>query len=296
MHRLRTRAVLLLLVSLLLLSSCSLDSVAKFASQSSQALAQGPAILKDIEGSCIRGEQSKAKDPYYGLDQSALAAKVQADAAKACKAYTDETPSLLVASKTLTDYFTAISQLAGTGKTSTGKNADQDKQAAQNAAKTRKSITLMQSVGKIIGLIGKMASEGYRAEHLQKDLNSVSSDVETVLAALGTVGSVDYNTVLTVEQQEYERQFNDLGLLTASDPSTNIIRVLAKSDEITEARLIAAKHAAATAYGEAINQIIGGHKALLAHTGKLDAKDVPVLIQPYTDSLSQIVQKLIPLF
>jgi hypothetical protein len=294
MYRLRAYAVVLLLVSLLLLGSCSLDAVAKFASQSSQALAKGPAILKDIEASCIRGELSKRK--YYGLAEKELAAKVQADAAKACASFTDDTPGMLVASKTLTDYFTAMSQLASTGKTSTGKNADSDKQAAQSAAKTPKSITLMQSVGKIIGLVGKMAAEGYRAEHLQKDLKSVSSDVEAVLTALEQFGKDDYNTVLTVEQQEYERQFEDLGLLTAGDPTTKIIRGLAKSDESTEARLIAAKHAAADAYGRAIQQIIDGHKALVGHPGKLDAKDVPILIQPYTDSLSQIVQSLIPLF
>jgi len=292
---LRTCAVVVLLVSVLPLSSCSLDAVAKFASQSGQALAKGPGILKDIEASCIRGEVSKANSPYYGLAQADQAAQVQADAAKACEVYTDETPSMLVASKTLTDYFTAISQLATTGKTSTGKNTESDK-AAQSAAKTPKSITLMQSVGKIIDLIGKMAAEGYRTEHLQKDLNSVSPDVENVLTALEEFGSVDYNTVLTVEQQEYERQLHDLELLPTNDSSTKIIRVLAKDDESNTARLIAAKHATATAYGDAIKQIIAGHAALLKHPGKLNAKDVPTLIQPYTDSLSQIVQKLIPLF
>lgn len=295
MYRLRTRAVCLLLVSLLLLSSCSLDAVGKFANQSSQALAQGPALLKDIAASCIRRELIKAKVPYYGLDQPDKAAKTYADAAKNCEEFTNDLPAMLVASKTLTDYFTAISQLATTGKTSKGKNTQSDKQDAQNAAKTPKSITLIQSVGKIIDLIGKVAAEGYRTEHLQKDLNSVSSDVDAVLGALGNFGSVDYNSVLTVEQQEYERQFNNLGTLPAND-STTIIGVLAKDDESNEARLIAAKHAAATAYGDAIKQIIAGHKALLQHQGKLDAKDVPSLIQPYTDSLSQIVQKLTPLF
>ena len=296
MSRLRTFAVVLLLAPLLLLCSCSLDAVAKFASQSSQALAQGPAILKDIEASCIRGELSKTKDPYYGLDQPGPAAKVQADAAKACQTYTDETPSMLAASKALTDYFTAISQLATTGKSSTGKNADSDKQAAQSTAKTPASITLIQSVGKIIDLVGKISAEGYRTEHLQKDLTTVSPDVDAVLAALKQFGSTNYDTVLTVEQQEYERRFNDLGLLPGTDASTKIIQVLAKDDESTAARLIAAKHAEAAAYGKAIDQIISGHKALLAHQGKLDAKDVPGLIQPYTDSLSQIAQKLIPLF
>lgn len=284
MPRLRTCAVVLLIVSLLFLSSCSsLDAVAKFASQSSQALAQGPAIFNDIGASCIRAQLSQAKS--------------EADAAAACAEFTDQTPAMLAASKTLVDYFTAISQLASTGKTSKGKSTDSDKQGAKKAAaKGTASGALMKSVGSIITLIGKVAAEGYRVEHLQKDLKSVAGDVDIVLDALGKIGDQDYNQVLTNEQQVYARQFQDLELLPAGDTSTKIIRALVMDNERQEARLLAAKQAAAKAYGQAIQAIKDGHDKLLQHPGKLDAKDVPALIQPYTDDLSQIGQSFLKLF
>jgi hypothetical protein len=285
MHRLRTCAVVLLIVSLLLLSSCSsLDAVANFATQSSQALAQGPAIFNDIGASCIRAQLIQGKS--------------DADAATACAEFTDQTPAMLAASKTLVDYFTAISQLASTGKTASSKqkSADDQKAATKAAAKAPASGTLMKSVGSIITLIGKLAAEGYRVEHLQKDLNSVSGDVDAVLDALGKIGDQDYSRVLAIEQQVYNRQFEDLGLLPAGDPSTKIIRVLVVDNESKEARLLAAKQAAAKAYGEAIQKIKDGHNKLLQHPGKLDAKDVPALIQPYTDDLSQIGKSLLTLF
>jgi hypothetical protein len=297
MDRLRAYVFLLLFASLLLLSSCSLDAVAKFANQSSQALAQGPGILKDVEGSCIRRQMSLGQTPYYGLDQPDLAAKVQADAAKSCAVFTDETPDLLAASKALTDYFTAISQLASTGKTSAGNGS----KPPAGTGKTPESQTLLKATGSIISVIGKMASEAYRAKHLDEDLKKVAPDVDAVLVALKTVGDDAYNGLLTTEQQAYERQFNlslqDLGTPSPNDsPQLKLVRVLAKDDESTQARLIAAKHAAAKAYGEAIDKILAGHKALLGHSGKLDAKDVPGLIQPYTDDLSKLVQSLSQIF
>jgi hypothetical protein len=299
MRRLRVFAVLLLFGSLLLLSSCSLDAVAKFANQSSQALAQGPAILKDIEASCIRRQLSQ--QPYYGLDQAELAAQAQANAATSCATFSNSTPALLVASKTLTDYFTAISQLASTGKTSAGKNADSDKQAASKAARTPESQTLMKSAGSIIDVIGKLASEAYRDKHLQADLKKVAPDVDAVLKALKTAGDDDYNRTLDSEQLTYERQFSvslqDLGAPGAGDPpQVKLIRILAKNNESSQAEIIAAKHAAAKAYGDAVDKIISGHDALLAHSGKLDAKDVPSLIQPYTDEVSKLVPLISKVF
>lgn len=288
----------LLLASLFSLSSCSLTAVGEFANQSSQALAQGPAILKDVEASCIRRQMTLGQAQYYGLDQPDSAAKAQADAAKNCEAFTSKTPDLLAASKAVTDYFSALSQLASAGKSSAGKDSGG---ADAKTAKTPESQTLLKATGNIVEAVGKLAAEGYRAKHLEKDLTSVAPDVDAVLKALKAVGDVDYNRLLINEQQAYEEQFNvplqELGAPAAKDsPQLKLLRVLAKDDESTQERLIAAKHAAANAYGDAIDKILAGHKALLAHQGKLDAKDVPGLVQPFTDDLSKIVQSLTQIF
>jgi hypothetical protein len=159
----------------------------------------------------------------------------------------------------------------------------------------------MKSAGTIIDAIGRMATEGYRQKHLEKDLQGVAKDVDALLAELKKDADVRYVGLLTAEQRAYERQFSvalqDLGAPTSNDPSQlQLIRTLARDDESAQARLIAAKRSAAMSYGKAIDTILSGHRALLDHRGKLDAKDVSGMIQPYTDSLSKLVQPLWQLF
>ncbi len=286
----------LLLCFLLLLNACSFDAVGQFASQSSQALAQGPAILKDIEGSCVRKELSESS--YFGLDQPDQAAAATAKATAACAQFADETHSLLAASKALTDYFTAISELAAGGKTDAGKDASQDKATASKAAKTPHADAIMKQVGGILDVLGKMATAGYRDKRLQADLKSVAPDVEAVLGALKMAGSDSYTRVLIIEQRTYERRFNVLlqDLPSSGDAQVKLLRVLARDNLSEQARVIAAKEAAAKAYGEAIDKILAGYKTLVSQQGKLDAKDMVGVMQPYTSSLMKLSQSLMQLF
>jgi hypothetical protein len=289
MRRLRTCTAVFLLASLLVLSACyNFDAVAKFASQSSQALAQGPPILQDVAASCERRHMSE--QAYHGLDQPQQAKAAQDEAAQACSAFTTDTPAWLIASKTVTDYFTAISQLASTGATSKGADSKQQQQAAKEAGKTDKSAALMKSSISILKVLGDMATAGYRNKHLKQDIDKVSPDVESVLTALQVEVHDVYNGRLTEEQQTYERRFN------VNPPTDPVVQSLVSDDLSTQARVIATKRAAAKAYEDAIANVLSGYKKLVEHQGSLDAKDLAVELQGYTDSLSKITQSLLPLF
>ena len=178
--------------------------------------------MKDVEASCIRRQMTLGQAQYYGLDQPDSAAKTQADAAKNCEAFTSKTPDLLAASKAVTDYFSALSQLASAGKASAGKDGAGADAKTAKTAKTPESQTLLKATSSIVDEVGKLAAEGYRAKHLEKDLTSVAPDVDAVLNALKAVGDGDYNRVLTTEQQAYEMQFN-LPLQNLGPPTQRMI-------------------------------------------------------------------------
>jgi len=293
----------LFVVGMLLQSSCSFEAVAQFSDKSSQALTQGEPILKDIEQSCIRREMDQK--PYYGPEEKDRADRDLKEASAACSKDFQETPptaALMVASKTLIDYFSALSQLASAGQTSVGKSSAADKAAASKAGKTTpRSLTLLTSAGSVVDVVGRMATAGYRGKHLKTDLVTVAPDVNRILSEFKTDVEVRYKVLLDDEQAAYERRISEpvqrLGKATEGEPAQFVLlRTLAWDNESEHAKAMEAKRAAAIDYGKAIDTILSGHATLVEQAQKLDAKDMPGLLQPSTDSLSKLTQAIIQLF
>lgn len=277
----------LALVFVLLVSGCvSTDAVSKFATQSSQALAQGQPIVEDLEASCIRqhlAEQDIPADLKKLFDPSAV--KVAA-ADPACVDYAAVQPGLLALLKVMTDYFTALSQLASTGTASTGKSASTN---AQTAKTSNSDSNVLSALTNISTFLGQVATNGYREKQLAHDIEARDPDVAIVISALKEVVQGRYEKhQLDSEQNSITQAY--LGLLSkTSDPA---IRALFRNQWQADVALIDAKRAAADAFVKALDTIQEGHNKLATNAGKINPKDLPALIQPYTDSLSNLAPSL----
>src|SRR5580698_3362702 len=186
-------AGILLCGAVLLETSCeNADAVAQFASAATQALAQGPAVLSDIEESCVR--ERTERDPRDGLIPP------NNDLIKTeCKVFADQTPRLLSDSQALTNYFTAISQLASVGSTSAGKGATGSEQGSGSSsgggggghksaggAKVSPAQTDLDAAKSIFTFLGNLAVNGYRSKHLDRDFKDHKGDVDVAIGALIT--------------------------------------------------------------------------------------------------------------
>jgi len=119
--------VLLLALATLTLTSCgSFDATSDFASKAQRAIGKGVPILSDLTGSCIR--RHLADTPFSEFESSA-------DAPQAgCSAFADREQGIIATAKVLSDYFSALSQLASAGTVSTGEHASS---AASSAVRLR---------------------------------------------------------------------------------------------------------------------------------------------------------------
>ena len=210
----RRRIVVAAVTALVLLaSSCvTQDAVTSFASQSSQALAQGQPILKDIEDSCIRQHLVEQAVPDNVNEVFNAAAFQKAASDPACAAYASDQPGELAILKTLTDYFTAISELASTGTASA-------KGDAAGAKKSSAPPKVIDAVSQLATFLGKVAAGGYQAKHLSSDIKSTDESVATVVDALIEIVQKRYvENQLAAEERDITETYKDLLRRPGAEP------------------------------------------------------------------------------
>lgn len=283
-HCLRAAAVL---ACLLPASGCvDLTAVSKFASQSSQALTEGQPVLEDIAASCIRAHLVAMPVPTDNRQLFDPGLQAQAAADPACAAYTSEQPGELALLKVLTDYFTALSQLAATGTASTGKSSSSSAKSAKD--KSSEPENVLNAAGSLADFLGKIAAGGYRARQLEKDLKDRKDDVAAVVAGLKDIVQSRYEgNSLVREQQVVTATDSDL-VGNSTDPA---LKALYRTQWQGAMDSIAQKRAAADAFVKALDTMQSGYEAL-CNAPNLKAKDVPGIIQPYTDSLSSLIPSI----
>lgn len=273
-----------LVACLLLSTGCvSSDAVSKFATQAHDALNLGQPVLEDLTESCIRAHMAEAPVPAdrNKLFDPSLRATAAAD--PACAAFAQDQPGELAILKVLTDYFGAVSQLAATGTTATGKNSSSSSETAKTSPSETQNV--LSAVSNLAGFLGKVASNRYRERALEKSLQGQKDNVDTVVAALRDIVQNRYeNNALRIERQAITRADGDL-LGANDDPAT---KGLMRAQWQRSMDLVDKKQAAADAFVKALDTMQQGYDAL-SNVPSLKAKDVPSLVQPYTDSLSNLV-------
>jgi hypothetical protein len=261
-------------------------AVSKFATQAHDALTLGQPVLKDLLESCIR--QHLAEQPVPADASKLFDPNLRATAAAdpACAAFAQDQPGELAILKVLTDYFGAVSQLAATGTSATGKNSSSNGDAAsKNPGETQ---NVLKAVSGLTEFLGKVASNGYRERALEKALRDQKDNVDAVIAALREIVRNRYeNNALKMERQVITDADGDL--LTPNDD--NATKALLRTQWQHSMDLIDRKAAAADAFVKALDTMQQGYDAL-SNAPRLRAKDVPSMVQPYTDSLSSLIPSI----
>jgi hypothetical protein len=262
------------------------EAVSKFATQAHDALNLGQPVLEDLAGSCVRAHVAEEPMPpdKNKLFDPDLRAKAAADSA--CVGFAQDQPGELAILKVLTDYFGAVSQLAATGSSATGKNSSSSADVAKkNPGETQ---NVLKAVDGLAGFLGKVASNGYRERALENALRDQKDNVDAVIAALRDIVQNRYESnALQMEKQVITRADGDL--LGANDDAAT--KALFRVQWQRSMDLIARKQAAADAFVKALDTMQQGYDAL-SNTPSLKTKDVPSLVQPYTDSLSSLIPSI----
>jgi hypothetical protein len=252
----RSRPLLLSLIALLLLQCACTNTaaIATFATQSEKALERGPAILIDINNSCLRRNVSdKPMTDYRTSPESNQTA---------CAEFADTQKSLLATSLVLTDYFTAVSELASTGTTSVGKNV---KDAAAIVASAGKfSAGVSGAVTDLASVLAQAAVDKYKSKHLLADLRKADPSITIIAGALAKIVKEDYiDHMLVVEQQSLTRRYETfLENVPASKDSTPVVQVLLQDRWTNDLRILAERRAAANSYITTLKTIATGHNTL----------------------------------
>jgi hypothetical protein len=262
------------------------EAVSKFATQAHDALNLGQPVLEDLAESCIRAHLAEAPVPADAKNLFDPNLRATAAADPACAAYAQNQPAELAVLKVLTDYFGAVSQLAATGSTATGKDSSSSgDEAKKDPGETQDALKAVQG---LTGFLGKVASNGYRERALEKALRDQKDNVDAVVAALRDIVQNRYeNNELKRERQVITDA--DADLLTASDDTAT--KALLRAQWLHSMELIDKKTAAADAFVKALDTMQQGYDAV-SGARNLKAKDVPGLVQPYTDSLSSLIPSI----
>lgn len=257
-------AIAVLLVLAIGESACDTPaSAAKFCASAVAALQPGPLLLDDIKASCIRELETQQDFGKFPIADPS---------APECDAQGKQVEGLKAASRLLTEYFTALDNLASFD---TAKPAEDVNALAGKAA-------MQKSAGAIAGFLTRVASSGYRQRHLTNDLVSVRADVQVVMEGLSeAVGSV-YLRELNAEAQKTSARYREY-VLMHPDAALSL-----DARWQTDRAAFDAKRKAIQCYQEALAAAIKGNGELAAHAHDLKAKDLSALLTSYSSELDNL--------
>ena len=265
-------AIAVLLVLAIGESACDTPaSVAKFCASAVAALQPGPLLLDDIKASCIRELETQQDFGKFPIADPS---------APECDAQGKQVAGLKAASRLLTEYFTALDNLASfdTAKPAEDVNA----LAGKVTAAAKMSESMQKSAGAIAGFLTRVASSGYRQRHLTNDLVGVRGDVQVVMEGLSEAAGTLYLRELNAEAQKTSARYREYALMHPEAALSLDARWQA------DRAAFDAKRKAVQCYQEALAAAIKGNAELAAHTHDLKAKDLSALLTSYSSQLDNL--------
>jgi hypothetical protein len=280
--------VLLLALATLTLTSCgSFDAASGFASKAQRAIGKGVPILSDLTGSCIR--RHLADTPFSEFESSGNTPQA------GCSAFADREQGIIATAKVLSDYFSALSQLASAGTVSTGEHASS---AASSAVKlAHLSGAQSSAVTSLASAISARGIESYKRKQILELLQKADPSVAEITGGLVAIINSDYvGSDLAKEQQASRRRSSSFVEAVAANPQTKasvpVTTILLQMQWKADIEQLTVKRVAASAYAQALTQIAEGHHALTKQAGKLKDKELTALMQTYTQSLSVLTERI----
>lgn len=303
-------------LSICLLSCASADAVATFAAASTKSLNESRPIFNDFPDSYARRFCDQAELTRNFADLTSIRACVPPAQTANLEALEQEAHGLLVVSQALTDYFTAIQQLASFGTATPAGDKDKDKsdqpasgpsataatQSDNPSAASEKKTRAVESaksakftpdeasaIGELAQLAVRAASRGYVRHHLAPDLNAADPHIQTVTAALQRVTATDYSDdLLAKERQALHERYRDAA---RNEPSA-AVTLLLYADWSLEVHKLDDRQDASKAYSLALQTIREGHHKLASEPSRLTTKSLASELELYTSDLQSLGSKI----
>ena len=282
----RAGAACACLVLLTSLASCtSPEGIAALADGAGKALNEGPALFKDIHESCVRRHEDAQPITAIFLPPVIVRASEAKSEIAACAPFAAEADGLAKASGVLTAYFKAMQELAAFATSSV---SGPNEEAAENAATAANlSLTQIDSIGKLSGLVTQLFTERYQRSHLVKYLREADPSVASITRGFEDIVSKDYAGLLQEEQQTLTAQYQDVG-----DVRDTAILLLLNRAYSEDGDDLNRRKAVASAYVAALQQIREGHHKLAQNADRLNGKSMTVALQPYITQLQALIPTL----
>lgn len=275
-------------LSLTAASCTSPQAIGAFAESAQKALTAGEPLFEDLHASCVRRETARPGEPILPLfvpPGSKLAPKPAPELA-ACDRFASQAQALGKVSDVLTGYFRAIQQLAAFNTTAVATANQNDAQAAATAAQL--SLVQIDSVAQLAGLITRVFTEHYQHSRLLADMLEADPAVANITEGFQSVIS-NYLVFLQEEQQTLTARYQQVG--DVNQPATLLLLNHAYTDDVAE---IQRRRTEAENYSKALGEIREGHHQLIEDAKHMSAKELSLVLQPYTselNTLAPLVQK-----
>ena len=282
----RAGSAVALVLALALLASCNApDTVAKFCSSAVATLKTGDALFDDMKASCIREARTFEPVGTFAVSDSSPAA---------CDNVGKQAEGLKAASKILSNYFTALNDLASFGTSQAGDDAKDLLTRASAAA--RLSAAPQKALSSVASFLLRTAMSGYQRKMLADDIVKVHEDVRISLDGLGEAVGVAYLQQLQDEEQKTAARYKEFRLTAEQQhqwtaDATLVLDSRWQADRAT----FAAKQKAAVRYQAALETLARGNQDLAAHARNIKASELSGLLSPYAaqlDSLIPAIQKV----
>jgi hypothetical protein len=257
-------------------TSCnSPQGVAEFAASAAQAVEQGPPLFRDLYGTCARAwlDRQPVEPVFKGkqpLEQPA----------STCARFQSEGDALIADSATLGAYFNAIHDLAAFNTSSA--KAPSTTAAAQAASTANLTVSQVNAIGKLGGLVTDAATGHYQRSHLSRYLKEANTSVIDAVQAFETVAR-DYEGMLDEERRAVRARYQDAS--GAADTAVVLLLNHAYAEDMND---LGRRKAAADAYIAALEQVSEGHQKLASSNAR---KWGPAL-EPYTSKLKKLVPQM----
>src|SRR5271157_5392898 len=170
------------LVLAFLLSCDTPDAIANFSSSAVVTLRSGDSLFDDMRGTCVR--EAQTREPFGSFSVSDAAAPA------VCDDVGKQAEGLKAASKILSNYFTALNDLASFGTSKTGD--DVRGLLAKASGQAKLSAARQDALGSIAGLLTRVVAAGYQRKKLADDIVKAHGDIKAVLDGLGEAAGVVY--------------------------------------------------------------------------------------------------------
>lgn len=276
----RAGSAVVLVFALALLASCNApDTIAKFCSSAVATLKTGDALFDDMKASCIREAQTFESFGTFPVSDPNPAA---------CDSVGKQTEGVKAASKLVSNYFTALNDLASFGTSKAGDDA-QDLLTKASAA-ARLSAAPQKALSSVAGFLTRTATSGYQRKMLADDIVKVHQDIKIVLDGLGEAVGVVYLQQLQDEELKTAARYKEFKLVAEQQHQWTADGTLVLDSRWQADRAsFAAKRKAALSYKAALETLARGNEDLAAHARGFKANELAGLLSPYVAQLETLV-------